>query len=1399
MGNKLVGGKSKQDIFNDLIKSGDLGTIKKLFKTKDAESIRVNSPDLVGMTPLMIASQYGHTEVICWLLCNKSADGGINLRGNLTGRAALHYASERGDSEAVTLLLAVPGVDVNLRDLNGCTALHCAVLATHCNAGERRGSFVLAVTTLINVGKADCTVRDNEGMTALDLARRSDKTDLVPFLQKKFDEQDMVKDPRKFSELQAQRSKEEAARKREAEELKVQRQKAFMAHLREYKFEDMKKVFSQGGVDVNWRDPCPSLLCESHRYALHFVANLPRGHRPVSILNWLLSVGVGVNIKNKYGRNALFEVYELETLMALVEAGADTDVKDNFGWTVLDYEYGKLRNNRIEYLESCGASYSDVSRFVYLARQGKLADMQEIYLGFDVAAQDSSELTALHGAVLGRHFDVFEWLITLGAAKGIHLQDVDCWTPLYYACSENNVDDAESLSSQLRMVRLLLRHGAVEGINIICDSSTVLHEATSNDNLQLVKILVEEGGADITILDNEGRTALDFAKSEGFVDIVAFLESRDPELIAQRQKAFNAYALKCNLTAMKRVFKKGGVYVLGDGYDALRNAVCPGDGHLNCVKWLLCNGAAKAVNIVSGEYERTLLHWARNIDVVRALVEAGADMTVTDSRGMTALDCKYLDLEFSRNDRSGDVIAYLESLGAPYSFAYKFIYLAMNGRLTDLKKMHEENREDFDVAAQDYCGDTALHLAYDHFEVCQWLISVGATKGINLQDRDEFTPLLMAVNNMSCSSDYELGKLQQLVRLYLRNGAAEGINIKGEDGRTVLHDCPKNCLALVKILVEEGGADVTIEDANGKTALDYARDSDEQETVAYLESRDPERLRQEAEVKAAAERAVAEAARRQEEQFALLEATVSACNAISRPCSMLYSDLIKWTKNFSATNVLGEGAYGVVYRGLAKSPDGRRGVRVAVKRIRVDLAAASDRRALAAGAGAGAGGGGDGDGDGGGDQAMSSFLREINVLSRFRHPNIVKLVGYSEPSTDRNESPCLVYELLPLGGLNKILLDDEKAHLLPWVQRLEILFQISTAVNYLHRHNPGHPAYHRDLKAANVALTAGYTAKLIDCGMSKYVDDDDPAAGVSIHTATGFRFGTVGYMCPAYCKGKAFDPKCEIYSFGILLLEVLTGSLQNSKDPSTGERCLLEEAIGDIPADPRAGDWPVDCSAALFKLAEQCTADYKKRIKDMSTVMRTLKDINDQFCKLTQLDSVFHDRLEALVSENAALSLAKDVSSFDRMQCSVCYELESGILCSNTDVAEQHFICRACLSSMMSSQCNDFGAFTSHDRHIVCCFCSAAYPETAVCGACDNAALNAYIAAKEAAVRAQEESKAAGQREVDRARHQDEMMALEARFISDLEEKRAKNVQRHRLRIVSEILETRCPHCQLVS
>ena len=129
----------------------------------------------------------------------------------------------------------------------------------------------------------------------------------------------------------------------------------------------------------------------------------------------------------------------------------------------------------------------------------------------------------------------------------------------------------------------------------------------------------------------------------------------------------------------------------------------------------------------------------------------------------------------------------------------------------------------------------------------------------------------------------------------------------------------------------------------------------------------------------------------------------------------------------------------------------------------------------------------------------------MSVLTDFRHPNIIRLLAYSFPPSLAGiaRSPiCLVYELAANGGLNTNLRVDARASLLTWPVRVRIALEVSSALNYLHSRVQGRPAFHRDVKSANVVLTESLEAKLIDCGLAKYIPTD-VVVGVQSLTKTG--------------------------------------------------------------------------------------------------------------------------------------------------------------------------------------------------------------------------------------------------------------------------------------------------------
>ncbi|XP_061344244.1 calcium/calmodulin-regulated receptor-like kinase 2 [Gastrolobium bilobum] len=201
-----------------------------------------------------------------------------------------------------------------------------------------------------------------------------------------------------------------------------------------------------------------------------------------------------------------------------------------------------------------------------------------------------------------------------------------------------------------------------------------------------------------------------------------------------------------------------------------------------------------------------------------------------------------------------------------------------------------------------------------------------------------------------------------------------------------------------------------------------------------------------------------------------------------------YKEIQKATQNF--TNTLGQGSFGTVYK--ATMPTGEV---VAVKMLSPNS-----------------------------KQGEKEFQTEVLLLGRLHHRNLVNLVGYSIDKGQR----ILVYDFMSNGSLANLLYGEEKE--LSWDERLQIAADISHGIEYLHE-GAVPPVIHRDLKSANILLDHSMRAKVSDFGLSKEEIFDDHNSGLK---------GTYGYMDPAYISTSKFTMKSDIYSFGIIIFELIT-------------------------------------------------------------------------------------------------------------------------------------------------------------------------------------------------------------------------------------------------------------------
>lgn len=172
-----------------------------------------------------------------------------------------------------------------------------------------------------------------------------------------------------------------------------------------------------------------------------------------------------------------------------------------------------------------------------------------------------------------------------------------------------------------------------------------------------------------------------------------------------------------------------------------------------------------------------------------------------------------------------------------------------------------------------------------------------------------------------------------------------------------------------------------------------------------------------------------------------------------------------------------------------------------------------------------------------GKQSDREFRAEIETVGNCHHPNLVKLLGYCRTK----DGKLLVYEFFENGSLNHYMRrsnpGSKEAHL-DWDTRLKIALGAAEGLAYLHNRDPR--IIHRDVKASNILLDKNFEAKVSDFGLARLID---PA---KTHVTT-FIAGTKAYIAPEYQKSLRLTVKCDVYSYGIVLLELLTG-----KDPSMG-------------------------------------------------------------------------------------------------------------------------------------------------------------------------------------------------------------------------------------------------------
>uniref|UniRef100_M8B0M5 RING-type E3 ubiquitin transferase n=1 Tax=Aegilops tauschii TaxID=37682 RepID=M8B0M5_AEGTA len=253
------------------------------------------------------------------------------------------------------------------------------------------------------------------------------------------------------------------------------------------------------------------------------------------------------------------------------------------------------------------------------------------------------------------------------------------------------------------------------------------------------------------------------------------------------------------------------------------------------------------------------------------------------------------------------------------------------------------------------------------------------------------------------------------------------------------------------------------------------------------------------------------------------------------------SRIEKATNNFHSKNLIGEGGYGPVYKGKLG------GVIVAIKMLGPH-------------------------GKPHGKQGFPEFQQEVAVLSRTEHPHIVRLIGVCQ------ESCILIYEHLPNGTLM-----DGLSKGLPWKDRIRILAEQRSALAHLHSSFP-HAIIHADLKLTNILLDAGNVSRLGDFGTARIVQMK-PLKEDTICRRTN-PMGTMGYMDPIFFMTGELTTESDVYAFGMVILQVLTGLLDLNIVEQVRE-ALRRDAVHGL-LDASAGSWPEVQAERLLRLALKC-------------------------------------------------------------------------------------------------------------------------------------------------------------------------------------------------------------------
>ncbi|XP_027342403.1 cold-responsive protein kinase 1 isoform X2 [Abrus precatorius] len=324
-----------------------------------------------------------------------------------------------------------------------------------------------------------------------------------------------------------------------------------------------------------------------------------------------------------------------------------------------------------------------------------------------------------------------------------------------------------------------------------------------------------------------------------------------------------------------------------------------------------------------------------------------------------------------------------------------------------------------------------------------------------------------------------------------------------------------------------------------------------------------------------------------------------------------YKELRNATEEFSPANKIGEGGFGSVYKGRLKN-----GKYAAIKVL------APESR-----------------------QGVKEFLTEINVISEIEHENLVKLYGCCVEKNNR----ILVYNYLENNSLAQTLLGGHHSSLyFDWQTRCRICIGVARGLAFLHEEVRPH-IVHRDIKASNILLDKDLTPKISDFGLAKLI----PANMTHVSTRVA---GTIGYLAPEYAIGGRLTRKADIYSFGVLLVEIVSGRCNTNSRLPIEEQFILERTwhlyerkeLVELVDTSLNGEFDAEQACMFLKIGLLCTQDSPKLRPSMSSVVKMLTGKMDvDYSKITK-PALISDFMDLKVrSKQESYTDTKNLSTYN--------------------------------------------------------------------------------------------------------------------------------------------------------